>query len=626
MSLSCDTLNPTMDSSLPRAFSYVRFSSAEQAKGDSLRRQLELSREYAKAHSLNLDESLTFKDLGVSAFTSSNLGEEGGLRAFLNATDQGRVPSGSYLLVESLDRLSRAHIHDAVGLLLQLLGRGIVIVTLGDGAVYRGKSDDTARDFTSLLYSIMVLARAHEESLTKSKRVSAAWSNKRKNASQQKLTALCPAWLELGPSRSEYRIVEEKAEVVHQIVEMIQSGLGKGAVAKRLNEAGIPSIGNQTRSRIGGTTDKGWYSSYITKIVKSRALIGEFQPHQMVQGKRVPAGEPIPDYFPRLLTHEDFALLQDLINERGKRSGGRRGTHFSNLFTGLSRCGYCGAPMVFVDKGTDKRRASSKTNRFLVCHRAKRGAGCHYVPWTYEDFEEGFFRFAAAAGFDDFYRQTDTHKDSRRLVAERLVVARNQESSLAGRTDRLAEAIAQGAETFSSVAELLEATQRDLDECRAEMRACKAELEALDRLDVNAEASFLALKEVADAMNNLEGDERYRMRARVNAHLRTTLDKLILFPGGWIHSREESATIRAEMLESGQHSAAAVDAAIESALSTRPRKEDRFMVLRNRYHYQDIFRFKEGPPFNLDELGDFLDLCAFATGRRRALMLAALDR
>lgn len=50
------------------AYSYIRFSTAEQAKGDSLRRQMERTQEYLSGKDLILDESLTMKDLGVSAF------------------------------------------------------------------------------------------------------------------------------------------------------------------------------------------------------------------------------------------------------------------------------------------------------------------------------------------------------------------------------------------------------------------------------------------------------------------------------------------------------------------------------------------------------------------------------
>jgi DNA invertase Pin-like site-specific DNA recombinase len=99
------------------AYSYIRFSSDAQAKGDSFRRQTELSRAYCIQNDLSLDEHLNLKDLGVSAFRSKNL--ESNLGKFLEAIQTGYVKPGSFLIVESLDRLSRDNISTALKLLGQ---------------------------------------------------------------------------------------------------------------------------------------------------------------------------------------------------------------------------------------------------------------------------------------------------------------------------------------------------------------------------------------------------------------------------------------------------------------------------------------------------------------------------
>ena len=48
-----NTLTPAPSAAAPVAYSYVRFSHGRQKKGDSLRRQLALSREYADMQGLN---------------------------------------------------------------------------------------------------------------------------------------------------------------------------------------------------------------------------------------------------------------------------------------------------------------------------------------------------------------------------------------------------------------------------------------------------------------------------------------------------------------------------------------------------------------------------------------------
>ena len=73
------------DCQLSKAYSYIRFSTKRQAKGDSLMRQLDKSRAYAAEHGLDLQES-SFEDLGVSAFDRSNV-TKGALAAFIKAVE-----------------------------------------------------------------------------------------------------------------------------------------------------------------------------------------------------------------------------------------------------------------------------------------------------------------------------------------------------------------------------------------------------------------------------------------------------------------------------------------------------------------------------------------------------------
>ena len=164
-----------MATNYPKAYSYQRFSTPEQAKGDSLRRQLEAATAHAEAHGLDLDTDLTFQDLGVSAFRGKNA-VEGALAAFIEAVDTGKVEPGSYLLIESLDRLSRDRIMAALNRFSALLEKGVNVVTLSDGKTYTA---DSLNELPDLMVSLLVMSRAHEESAMKSKRGRAAWKQKR---------------------------------------------------------------------------------------------------------------------------------------------------------------------------------------------------------------------------------------------------------------------------------------------------------------------------------------------------------------------------------------------------------------------------------------------------------------
>jgi DNA invertase Pin-like site-specific DNA recombinase len=107
-----------------RAISYSRFSNAEQSLGHSTKRQLEAARSYCLRNGLELDENLSISDEGLSGYKGHNV-ERGSLGHFLAEVKAGKIPAGTALIIENLDRLSRQGIDATVDLLKQLTACGI---------------------------------------------------------------------------------------------------------------------------------------------------------------------------------------------------------------------------------------------------------------------------------------------------------------------------------------------------------------------------------------------------------------------------------------------------------------------------------------------------------------------
>lgn len=594
----------------PKAYSYIRFSTPEQQKGDSLRRQTELSAEYARANGLDLDEKLTFRDRGVSAFNRSNLRGDGQLRAFLNAIDQGIVLPGSYLLVESLDRISRAEILDALEIFTSILNRGITIVTIGDKMVY--SKEKANKNFTDLIISIAIMSRAHEESATKSDRLKEVWDVKRKNAGERKLTKICPAWLKLNESRTSYEHIPEKVVIVRHIIDLLMSGMGKNAIAKKLNQEKVPSIG-------GRNSELTWFPSYIVKIVTSRSLIGEFQPMKMVDGQRVAACEPISGYFPRVISDEQFALMQQLISERGTRSGGNRGKQFSNLFSGIVRCGYCGSTMVYVNKGEDKRRQRDATyNRFLVCSKAKRGAGCFHLPWIYDELEEGFMRLAKGVDFAQFVRESGDQTKTVRSLRDKMIIVRANRDSVMLRRGNLIDALATAKVPPESVMDQIVKYEVEIKELDNELIALETELQSATNLESITKNALEDINVLLEQLRSKVGDELFLLRARINENLRRVVRELFLFPGGTIHTADEIEEIRKELQASGRYSDEDIDAYAREMLPTQPRKHDKYFVLKNRDHVVQMLKPDHEFPDIMDTLINNPELLRDWAGREKA--------
>ncbi len=139
------------------AYSFIRFSSPEQAKGDSLRRQLEAS-EAATEHDLSLDSS--FRDLRRSASKWSACRPDRALGRFIGLVDSRDVKPGSWLIVEDMDRLDRRKVNVALKQFMSLLEAGITIHTMIDGQTY--SLDRINEDPTALILSILKMIAAHD--------------------------------------------------------------------------------------------------------------------------------------------------------------------------------------------------------------------------------------------------------------------------------------------------------------------------------------------------------------------------------------------------------------------------------------------------------------------------------
>ncbi|MCC4854833.1 recombinase family protein [Vibrio lentus] len=120
---------------LAQVYSYKRFSSVEQKKGNSLERQNNYAIEIAKKYKLKLNEDLDMTDEALLAFHDEHV-SKGVLGTFIKAVQDGAVASGSILIVESLDRLSRQLPLQAQMQFNDLLEIDITIITATDSQVY----------------------------------------------------------------------------------------------------------------------------------------------------------------------------------------------------------------------------------------------------------------------------------------------------------------------------------------------------------------------------------------------------------------------------------------------------------------------------------------------------------
>lgn len=487
------------------AYAYLRFSTPEQILGDSVRRQTSQTTDWCERNGVHLDKSLSFEDLGVSAFKGKHV-EEGALGVFFKFVGEGKIKRGSYLVIEALDRFSRENPFAAAGRLFDLIKLGITVVTADDGREY---SEETlgGGDIGPMVLLMIKLSQSHAESVRKSQRIGPAWKNKKDLARSEgiPLTSRCPEWLELRDGRFHPR--KERVDIVRRIFQETIDGFGRRAIVARLNGEPVEPFkaGQKWKNpdRAGG-----WQTSSVARILNNRAVLGEYQPHTGKAGNRVAYGEPIANYYPKVIDEAIFWRAQSAMQERRQQSSGRRGDKGAHLLRGLARCSNCRSPMHIVNKGPPP-----KGGIYLSCSANRRNTGCENdKSWRVDQLEEALLLCLTSFKTRSFL----TEKDETNRDAEGIDAMKGELGELESRADNLLGMVERGDKRAET--RYLELSA-EIEKRKAAIEGAEKEL-GIRQSDPGDEARLAEILKLSTDIFTLTGPERLEARTRLSSLIR----------------------------------------------------------------------------------------------------------
>lgn len=477
-----------------RVFSYRRFSSGRQARGTSLERQTKLAQAWCLERGYELDESLSLSDLGVSAFKGDNA-TRGALGGFIAAIEAGKVPKGSILLVESLDRLSRATLPEAVSLLMQIVKTGVRVVSMVDGKEW---NSETINDTMSFMLSVLLFSRAHEESSTKAKRVSAAFQTKR-NAGLPVVSKMHGSgWMQPKTDKSGWELIPDKAESVRRVFELAASGKGGVSIARIATEEGWAMPWRQRKNT------NGWEHTGVSRLLRDRRVLGEWQPMKMVGGTLTPDGEPVQNYFPAAVPEELWLKVQVAL--KGRTGPKRLRGINADVFAGLLFC-KCGERM-------ERKAPSERGYARYYCLGTKAGRSecpsvsergiVHAVLSNLGQFEEKAFR-------------DDTISEA---IRERIRIAEERVSDAKSRAERILDAIEEGGNS-TLLLQRLTTVEAEADKAKIDLESAKEELATVPKIGGNFGDNL-----VDDAMVWIGDKAKTEERFKLSDALRRVVSKI----------------------------------------------------------------------------------------------------
>jgi DNA invertase Pin-like site-specific DNA recombinase len=311
-----------------KAIAYVRYSSAVQGDGDSIDRQTSPLEAFEARFNVKIDEIYT--DEGVSSYSGDNI-KKGRFSEILEKIDNEEIKKGDFLVIESIDRISRQALNKTAKILQDILEKGIKIYTTIDERLYN--YEDKERDLENYLMIGLIAKRANEESETKSKRRKSAWNKAKQLAEEEgkifSTSINTPYGLKVVNNK--FEIIEEEAKEIRFIIENLKVE-GVSATIRKLNEWSI----------------RKWQPKHVAHFFKNQYIRGAYRAQRREEGKKVHE-RYIENYYPSIVSETAFFEAREAMKNRTtKKEYGNKSKGHLNIFKHCIKCGECGSTMIFM--------------------------------------------------------------------------------------------------------------------------------------------------------------------------------------------------------------------------------------------------------------------------------------
>jgi len=346
-------------SAMRTAYSYQRFSSTKQKKGDSTRRQNSAAAEFCKAHDLILAD--TFRDDGVSAFRGKNFSNESALGEFLRLVENGTVKQGSVLVIENMDRLSRQSILPCLSKFTEIISKGVSIGVISQNRIFDVKS--ITENPMELILVLVEFSRANNESQTKSNRsksVIQARIERVKKGEKVWFGPYKPSWI-ISLKNNKFVLDDKRVAIVRDVFKRYLRGQSCNSIANELNRASVATL----RKFPNGI----WTNSTVADLLRNKNVIGWFGIN----------GQEFDNYFPAIISAADYKKAQARLEFNVKNRGGSKYGLVRNLFKGLVFCAGCGQ-VPELKLGTYRNvKGGLQHYAHYICRGVKQHTGCKNV-------------------------------------------------------------------------------------------------------------------------------------------------------------------------------------------------------------------------------------------------------
>lgn len=413
----------------------------------------------------------------------------------MRAVEDGTIPRGTVLIVESFDRLSREEVTVALQQFLSLINDHeieIHVVAFGrsPGLYRKGNVDSHA-----LMMAIIEMSRAFGESERKGQLTSGAWDRLRssgqpigKNGGRP--MGRHPSWLRWNSGK--WEVIEERAAVVRRIFELaVEHRLGRYEIAVRLVREKAHHWGS----------GEFWTASGVKRALDNPAVAGRLEPRRSTN----PNAAVIEGYYPELLSHAKYLEAQRVIGARAVGGGRPRKIHDEALLTGITWARGCR-----VHRGFSKQQSGNHQLTYIYVHENRN----RYL--TMGSRLEKIVLMGFGSMLDSDLSVDDANVKRREItesIQEFITLRSDAERAMESYLDAIGDSGARDGKPMPELIARLKRAEADRDKYTARILALENQRELLPSNGVNARQRIIELKEQA-----LAGDAEARSEVRSLLH------------------------------------------------------------------------------------------------------------
>ncbi|HCH4148687.1 TPA: recombinase family protein [Vibrio parahaemolyticus] len=355
---------------------YQRVSKQIQAEeGQGIQRQEQACEHWISDYNKRLlsegksaySKGLIYEDRGKSAYTAANF-KRGELGALINDIENGKIEKGDLIVIELIDRFSRANVDFVRSQFQRVLDAGVKIAITKWNLVFEENMESVSSVTGRILLEIGMYL-AYQESSQKSARIKA--SRKLLEDSGRKSIAKPPFWLARNIDLKSYTIIEENAEIIRKIFDLkLNFNYGPQKIIKSLGDLDIYRYSfDENGNLIKTTKNSPLNESSINAYIRNTNVIGK------LNGK---------DYYPRIIDDRTFYAVQ----KRTRENTGGVGEIFRNVFVGVGKCGClirkenengCGslAKCGYIMAFSSRKVKNPTKGMYLKCNRKRKSTKCN---------------------------------------------------------------------------------------------------------------------------------------------------------------------------------------------------------------------------------------------------------